>query len=123
MAAPAARLPENALITNDKKGRCFIMRCLPLKEYLCLRRGCKMIKTVLQIEGMSCGMCEAHINDTIRRTFNVKSVKSSHKKKSTEILSELPIDEKELKKAISATGYTLIDIRSEEYIKKGFWNR
>ncbi len=82
-----------------------------------------MIKTVLQIEGMSCGMCEAHINDTIRRTFNVKSVKSSHKKKSTEILSELPIDEQELKKAISATGYTLIDIRSEEYIKKGFWNR
>ncbi|MCD8048379.1 MAG: cation transporter [Clostridia bacterium] len=81
-----------------------------------------MIKTILQIEGMSCGMCEAHINDIIRRTFNVKSVKSSHKKKSTEILSELPIDEKELKKAISAIGYTLIDIRSEECIKKGFWN-
>lgn len=26
MAAPAARLPENALITNDKKGRCFIKK-------------------------------------------------------------------------------------------------
>ena len=28
-----------------------------------------MIKTVVKIEGMACGMCEAHINDTIRKLY------------------------------------------------------
>ena len=26
-----------------------------------------MVKTVLKIDGMMCGMCEAHMNDLIRR--------------------------------------------------------
>lgn len=42
-----------------------------------------MIKTTVGIEGMSCGMCEAHINDVVRREFKVKSVKSSVKKKNS----------------------------------------
>ena len=31
-----------------------------------------MIKITIQIEGMQCGMCEAHINDVMRREFPVK---------------------------------------------------
>ena len=27
-----------------------------------------MFKTILKIEGMRCSMCEAHINDLIRKT-------------------------------------------------------
>ena len=27
-----------------------------------------MIRTTLKIDGMSCSMCEAHINDVIRKT-------------------------------------------------------
>ena len=30
-----------------------------------------MIQTTVKISGMACSMCEAHINDTIRRTFSV----------------------------------------------------
>lgn len=30
-----------------------------------------MTKTVLSIEGMACGMCEAHVNDAIRANFSV----------------------------------------------------
>ena len=51
-----------------------------------------MTKTVLHIEGMMCGMCEAHVNDAIRKNFEVKKVTSSHTKKETEILSEAPLD-------------------------------
>lgn len=40
-----------------------------------LRKGEKMFRTVVKIDGMMCGMCEAHINDAIRRNFNVKKVK------------------------------------------------
>jgi len=77
-----------------------------------------MVKVILGIDGMSCGMCEAHINETIRRSFQVKSVKSSHRKKCTEILSEQEIDEQKLREAIHATGYTVTSYHSEIYTPK-----
>ena len=38
-----------------------------------------MVKTVLKIDGMMCGMCESHMNDLIRKNFKVKKVTSSAK--------------------------------------------
>ena len=51
-----------------------------------------MIKTTLKIDGMMCGMCESHINDTIRQNFKIKKVTSSHSKRATEIISEDLLD-------------------------------
>ena len=31
-----------------------------------------MVKITLKIDGMACGMCESHVNDTIRKNFAVK---------------------------------------------------
>ena len=42
-----------------------------------------MVKITLKIDGMMCGMCEAHINDAIRSHFTVQRVSSSHKKGET----------------------------------------
>lgn len=39
-----------------------------------------MIKTTLTIDGMMCPMCESHINDVIRKDFEIKKVSSSHKR-------------------------------------------
>jgi copper chaperone CopZ len=36
-----------------------------------------MVKIVLTVEGMMCGMCESHINDAVRTDFPVKKVTSS----------------------------------------------
>ena len=69
-----------------------------------------MIETVLKIDGMSCGMCESHINDVIRNQFKVKKVKSSHRKGLSIIISEEKLDHFELKNAISNTGYTVLGI-------------
>ena len=71
-----------------------------------------MFKYVLTINGMKCSMCEAHINDVIRKKYDVKKLKSSHKKNQTTFLSEKYIDEKEIKELIDSTGYNLekIDI-------------
>lgn len=80
-----------------------------------------MIKTIVHIEGMSCGMCESHINDTIRRNFEIKSVKSSHKKNLTEIVSLALPDEQKLRRIIDATGYRITGIHSEEYEKRGLF--
>ena len=52
-----------------------------------------MIQTTVQVSGMACSMCEAHINDTIRAAFSVEKVSSSHSKGETVILSQAPLDE------------------------------
>lgn len=79
-----------------------------------------MIKTTLRIDGMMCGMCEAHVNDAIRARFNVKKVTSSHAKGECVILSEEALDETALRAAIAGTGYELKSLNSEEYKKKRF---
>ena len=79
-----------------------------------------MTKTTLNIEGMMCGMCEAHVNDAIRKAFQVEKVSSSHSKNQTEIISKEPLDEELIKTTIAATGYTLKGIQSAPYEKKGF---
>lgn len=79
-----------------------------------------MIKTTLKIDGMMCGMCESHINDTVRQNFKVKKVSSSHTKGITEIISEEALDEAAVRDAVGKTGYRVTDIRTEPYEKKKF---
>ena len=79
-----------------------------------------MIKTTLTIDGMMCSMCEAHLNDAIRRDFKIKKVSSSHKKGITEIISETALDEAAVKNAIDKTGYKVISVKTEPYEKKRF---
>lgn len=82
-----------------------------------------MIKTTVNINGMACGMCEAHVNDCIRRDFSVKKVNSSHKNGICEIISEMPLDEQKLRRAITDTGYEVVSVVSEPYVKKGLFSR
>lgn len=83
-----------------------------------------MIKTTLKIEGMMCGMCEAHICDTIRKTIpSAKKVVASRSKGEASFLTDDAIDEQALKKAISETGYSCLSAESVPYEKKGFFRR
>ena len=80
-----------------------------------------MIKTIVKVDGMMCGMCESHVNDAVRNAIEVKKVSSSHKKGTTEILTEQPVDEEKVKAAIEATGYKVLGITTgEAEEKKGF---
>ncbi len=78
-----------------------------------------MIKTTLKIEGMMCGMCEAHICDAIRRTVpSAKKVVASRTKKQASFLTETSIDEECLRKVIKDTGYDCLSMETELYEKK-----
>ena len=77
-----------------------------------------MIKTTVKVDGMMCGMCESHVNDAVRKAFQVNKVTSSHSKGETVIISDGPVDESRLKTAINATGYEVKGISSEAYEKK-----
>ena len=64
-----------------------------------------MQQITLKIDGMMCGMCESHINESIRNNFSVKKVTSSHKE------------------TIDKTGYKLLSVSKAPYEKKkGFFS-
>ena len=81
-----------------------------------------MIKTVLKVNGMMCGMCEAHMNDLVRKNFQVKKVTSSVKDGETVVISEENLDIPFLKKEIKEIGYELVDVHTEPYEKKVFFH-
>ncbi len=81
-----------------------------------------MIQTTVEVSGMACSMCEAHINDAVRKAFLVEKVSSSHSKGRTVILSKEPLEENALRAAIEATGYRVGEIRREPYEKKGLFS-
>ena len=84
--------------------------------------GESMIKTTMKIDGMMCGMCEAHICDAIRKAIpEAKKVTASKSKKEASFLTDEAVDNDFLKAAINATGYTCLGIASVPYEKKGLF--
>ena len=84
-----------------------------------------MDKIVLEIDGMVCGMCEAHVNATVRLAVpSARRVKSSRKTGKTEFFSGDPVDFSALEAALRSTGYALL---SHEVLlekeKSFFWKR
>lgn len=73
-----------------------------------------MIKTTLKIDGMMCGMCESHMNDLIRKNFQVKKVTSSAKDGETVIISDNEIDipwaKKRLKRLVTNSFPTRVNL-------------
>ena len=83
-----------------------------------------MIKTTMKINGMMCGMCEAHVCDAIRKAVpSAKKVTASRSKKEAFFLTEEAVDTDRLKAAIDATGYICLGVESASYEKKGLFGR
>ena len=83
-----------------------------------------MIRTTLKIDGMMCGMCEAHVCDAIRKTVpSARKVTASRSREEASFLTEEPVDAAGLKSAVEATGYTCLDVVSAPYEKKGLFGR
>ena len=81
-----------------------------------------MYEITLKVDGMKCGMCEAHVNDAVRGAFPVDKVTSSHSKGETVILSKEPLDETALRAVIDGTGYRAGTVTAAPYEKKGFFH-
>lgn len=81
-----------------------------------------MIKTTVKIDGMMCGMCEAHVCDAIRKAVPAaKKVSASRAKKEATFLTDSAVDADAIKTAIEATGYTCLGVQSEPFRKKGLF--
>ncbi len=82
-----------------------------------------MVKTVVKIDGMACGMCESHVNDAIRSAFKIKKVSSSHSRGEAVILSEAAISAEELREVLEPTGYRVLSAESGESEKQGLFSK
>ena len=81
-----------------------------------------MIKTTLKIDGMMCSMCEAHIQEVLRKSMpGAKKVSASHSRGEASFLSEEAPDAAALKAAIDATGYSCLGVESAPCEKKGLF--
>ena len=81
-----------------------------------------MYKTKVKIDGMMCGMCEAHVCDAIRKAVpSAKKVKASKAKKEATFISDEQIDSDLMEKTIKDTGYDFLGCLSEPYQKKGLF--
>ena len=81
-----------------------------------------MKKIIIEIDGMKCGMCEAHVCDILRKGFYVKKVKASHLKNQAEIVTDVVPNEDQLKSTLAAQGYVVKGISVEEYERKGLFS-
>ena len=72
-----------------------------------------MWKYTVEVNGMVCGMCEAHVNDAVRKACPVKKVSSSRSKNQTVILSETELDTEAVMNAIRSTGYEVGTIQKD----------
>lgn len=77
-----------------------------------------MIEITIEVGGMMCGMCEAHVNDAVRKAALVKKVSSSHIKKQTVVVAKDDVDRDAIVKAIKEQGYTVGKIEIRPYKKK-----
>ena len=83
-----------------------------------------MIKTTMKIDGMMCGMCEAHVCDAIRKAVpSAKKVTASRSNREASFLTEEAVNTDSLKTAIDATGYSCLGIESAPFEKKGLFGR
>lgn len=64
------------------------------------------MKTIINVEGMMCPMCEKHVKEAIEKNFAVGSVAASHEAKQVEIVSADPIDYEKVAAVIKDAGYT-----------------
>lgn len=79
-----------------------------------------MYKIILYIDGMKCGMCEAHVNDLIRKKINVKKITSNHKKGQTTIICDKFISNELLVSALDGSGYKINKLERTEAKKTIF---
>ena len=76
---------------------------------------------VITVEGMMCGMCEAHVAEALRKVPGVENAKADRNKKQATVTCGADVSDEALLKAIADPGYDASDVREAEPAKKGLF--
>ena len=72
-----------------------------------------MVKVTVNVEGMMCGHCEAHVNEAIKKAFGAEDVVSSHENNTTVFTAPEKVDEDKIRQTIKDAGYEVTGITQE----------
>ena len=72
-----------------------------------------MVKVTVNVEGMMCGHCEAHVNKAIQAAFGAEDVVSSHENGKTVFTVPEKVDEAKVEEVIKEAGYEFKGITQE----------
>ena len=72
-----------------------------------------MTTITVNVTGMMCGHCEAHVNKAIKEAFGAEDVVSSHEKGTTVIQAPQKLDEDKIREVIKEAGYEVTGITQE----------
>ena len=73
----------------------------------------EMTTITVNVTGMMCGHCEAHVTKAVKEAFGVEDVVSSHEKGTTVIHAPEKLDEDKIREVIKEAGYEVTDITQE----------
>ena len=72
-----------------------------------------MVKITVNVEGMMCPHCEAHVNEAVKTAFGAEDVVSSHENKTTVFTSPKAVNEAKIREVIKNAGYEVTGITQE----------
>ncbi len=80
-----------------------------------------MVTVTMCVEGMHCGMCEAHVSDAVRKAIHeARQVRASHRKGIVTFVAPQGSGEA-AGRAVAALGYGVSDVRETPYVTRGFF--
>lgn len=79
-----------------------------------------MNKFILGIDGMACSMCEAHVQNAIRKNIKIESVKASRTKKNLIVITPVDLTEVDFHTILDPTGYRITSFKKDVAVKKLF---
>ena len=72
-----------------------------------------MTTITVNVTGMMCGHCEAHVNEAIKKVFGAEDVVSSHESNTTVFTAPEKVDEDKIRATIKEAGYEVTGITQE----------
>lgn len=70
-------------------------------------------QSVLLVDGMMCGHCEAHVKEALEKIDGVREATADHEKGQVVLKLSAPVDESSLKAAVEGAGYTFKGIAED----------
>ena len=80
-----------------------------------------MIETILKIDGMACGMCEAHVCDALRAKLPGYRISASHGRGTATLIGDAAPDEDTVRTALDGTGYRVLGFESAPHRRRGLF--
>ena len=79
------------------------------------------VETTVQIDGMACGMGEAHVSDALRAKLPGYKISASHSRGTATLIGDTAPDEDTVRAALDGTGSRVQGIESAPHRRRGLF--